>query len=313
MTEGADPNHTRVTLRCRYEGANIRSWVGFKQIMYLFEDAVLAWFRERQCGPQRVYHETGFGLEVTDVSALLVALLEIDDEVQADITAKRPGRFEARLSVKRQGALVVAAKAKLSVAMIREKGTHAGKPIPDHLKPLAFDQMAAATSALARPDLAMAAGGEVSSVLAPPGSRAFLWSWRARYFHCHYSDRVQYGSYIGALEEVVDRFLADRGISIGRLLDERGWIPVVSRVRLQMLMDVHMEETVHTTFAVEEVLKGTVFDARMNCYVQRGERLVQTAAGHILHGYAASEGEAAGRLVEMDDRILSALTAENPA
>ena len=44
---------------------------------------------------------------------------------------------------------------------------------------------------------------------AGPLPEAFGWDWRVRYFHCHYSDRVQHSAYVRALEEVVDRFLAD--------------------------------------------------------------------------------------------------------
>ena len=136
----------------------------------------------------------------------------------------------------------------------------------------------------------------------------FLWSWRARYFHCHFSDRVQHSAYVRALEEVVDRFLADRGLSIPRLLGERGWIPVVSRARVQILADAHMDEVVHTTFVVEDVLRGLAYDARMDCYVERDGRLVHTATAKILHGYAGSAGEEAGRVVELDDETVAALT-----
>ena len=33
------------TTRPSYEGANIRTWVGFKHFMYLVEESVLAWLR----------------------------------------------------------------------------------------------------------------------------------------------------------------------------------------------------------------------------------------------------------------------------
>ena len=55
---------TALTCRPRYEGANIRTWIGFKHFMYLVEEAVLHWFRERGLGPQRLYHEYGLGLEI---------------------------------------------------------------------------------------------------------------------------------------------------------------------------------------------------------------------------------------------------------
>src|SRR5262249_51880992 len=77
---------TALTCRPRYEGANIRTWIGFKQFMLLAEEAVLAWFRERGLGPQRLYHEHGLGLEIVDSSVQLPALLEVDDEVRAEVS-----------------------------------------------------------------------------------------------------------------------------------------------------------------------------------------------------------------------------------
>jgi acyl-CoA thioesterase FadM len=118
---------------------------------------------------------------------------------------------------------------------------------------------------------------------------------------------VQHAGYLRVLEEVVDRFLSARGISVGRLLVERSWIPVVSKVRIQLVSDARMGEAVHTTFVVEEILKGIAYEARMDCYVQRGETLFRTARAWILHGYVVSDGRGAGALAELDDSIIEAL------
>jgi acyl-CoA thioesterase FadM len=109
------------------------------------------------------------------------------------------------------------------------------------------------------------------------------------------------------MEEVVDRFLHDRGLAIGQLLEERGWIPVVSRARVQMLSDVFMEETVHTVFRVDEILRDTMYTARMDCYVRRGDRLERAATATIMHGYAISRGEQAGSVAVLDDKTQATL------
>jgi acyl-CoA thioesterase FadM len=119
---------------------------------------------------------------------------------------------------------------------------------------------------------------------------------------------VQHSGFVRALEEVVDRFLADRGVSVGRMLTERSWIPVVSRARVRLLAAAHMEETIHTVFTVEEILRGVVFDARMDCYVRRGDELIPVATAKILHGYAIAAGEGAGGLAQLDDGVIRALT-----
>jgi len=296
-------------MRPRFEGANIRTWVGFKHLMYLAEEAVVQWFRQSDMGLQHLYNEYGLGLEIVDSSVLLPALLEIDDEVVAEVTAKQPGRFSVRLLVEREGSNISVLKGNVKVALVQERSTSEVKPVPLEIAPLVVSDVTATTTTSDRHDLWIKPGEDERSVLIGRDSRAFLWSWRARYFHCHYSDRVQHSGYLRALEEVVDRFLVDRGISVRRMLDERGWIPVVSRARVQLVADAHMEETIHTTFVVEDVLKGIAYDARMDCYVRRGEMMVHTATARILHGYAVSHGEAAGRLTKFDESTLIALTA----
>ena len=47
MTQVPDSPIVRSVLRPRYEGANIRTWIGFKHLMYLAEEAVLEWLRIR--------------------------------------------------------------------------------------------------------------------------------------------------------------------------------------------------------------------------------------------------------------------------
>src|ERR1039458_433862 len=298
-----------VTVRLRVP-ARMRCKAWAWPLVYRVEQGVLQWFRERGIGPQRLYHEYGVGLAIVDSSALLLTLLEVDDQVVAEIILEKPGRFSVVLRVERKGSDAVVLKSKVAVALVREKGIGTAKPLPDHLAQFVVADLDSTTSGLSRHDLHMGNGDNPRSILIPRGSQSFLWSWVARYFHCHYSDRVQHSAYTRALEEVVDRFLADRGISVRHMLDEFSWIPVVSRVRVQLLADAHMEETIHTTFVVEEILKATLYSARMDCYVGRRDTLVHTATSRILHGYAISQGEGAGRLAELNESTLAVLTPE---
>jgi acyl-CoA thioesterase FadM len=301
---------TVLACRPRYEGANIRTWIGFRQFMLLAEEAVVQWFRERGLGPQRLYHEHGLGLEVVDSSVQLPALLEIDDEIRAEVAERAPGRFAVTLEACRPGAGVVVMRGRLAVALVREAD---GTPLPDRLAPMALAGAAGAGTGAEAGDIPVGSGRDVRAMLAPRGSRSFLWSWRAPYFACHFSDRVQHSAYVRALEEVVERFLFDRGLSIRAVLAERAWIPVVSRARVQLVADAHMDETIHTTFTVEEVLRRTAYDARMDCFVERKGRLLRCATARILHGYAISQGEGAGRLVELDSGTVAALTGSGRA
>jgi len=292
--------------RPRYEGSNIRTWIGFKHFMYLTEEAVLQWFRDRGAGPQRLYHECGLGLEILDASIQLPAVLEVDDEIVADVTLLGPGTFSVKLRTHRQGHDATVLRGKVVVALICERDAPGHAPVPAELKGFVLpDARAGAPVGIAR-DRALPPGRDAAAVLAEDA--AFVWSWTARYFLCHYSNRVQHSAYVRSLEEVVDRFLADRGISVGRMLAERGWIPVVSRARVTLLADAAMEEVIHTAFTVDHVLKGVGYEATMDCFVHRGAELVHVATARILHGYAVSRGEGAGRLAEFDDSTIAALT-----
>jgi acyl-CoA thioesterase FadM len=293
--------------RPAYEGANIRTWIGFKHFMYLVEQAVLQWLRDQGTSARDLYLEHGLGFEIVDCSVQLPAVLEIDDEVRAQVTADRGRRLAVTLSVLRGGTEVTVLRGKVTVALVRERTAPLHRPVPDALSGLEVADLAEA-STVTRPDRRHLRAGETVGSLFGEDPRAYLWSWRAPYFYCHFSDRVQHSGFVRTLEEVVDRFLADRGISVGRLLTERAWIPVVSRARVQLIDAAHMEETVHTVFTVVDILRGTLFDARMDCYVQRGTELVPVATAQILHGYAIATGQGAGGLAELDDEVCRALT-----
>ncbi|MGX4687688.1 alpha/beta fold hydrolase [Streptomyces sp. JNUCC 63] len=312
MTELLDGTLTTPVGRPRYEGANIRTWIGFKHFMYLTEEAVLQYFRERGVGAETLYHTYGLGLEIVDHSVSLPATLGIDDEVTAVVEPGRPkpghgAPFKVRLTVRRDGETVTVLTGKIRVALVTLKDAPAGvRPVPAHLEPYVVPEVAALADAAGHEPQAVA-DGDLEAVLTPPGSNAFLWSWRIPYFYCHFSDRLQHSGYVRAMEEVVDRFLDDRGISIRTMLDERGWIPVVSRARAHMLADAFMEETLHTVFTVQEIIKDVMYTAAFDTYVHRDGRLVHTATGSIMHGYAVSRGEQAGSLAEFDDTTRTAL------
>lgn len=309
MTATAPPNPTvtAVTARPAFEGANVRTWIGFKHFAYLVEGAVLQWLLDGGAGARHLFHEHGLGVEIVDCSIQLPAVLELDDTVTATVVEERAGRLGVSLSVVREGAEVTVLRGRVWVALVRESAAAAHAPAPAHLAGLEVADVVDAAR-VPVPGPIELGGADPEAVLGADGT--FVWSWRAPYFYCHYSDRVQHSGFVRTLEEVVDRFLADRGISVGRLLRERHWIPVVSRARVSLLAAARMEETVHTTFTVLDVLRGVMFDGRMDCWVQRGDRLVPVATARILHGYAIAAGPGAGGLAELDGGVLRALTGE---
>jgi acyl-CoA thioesterase FadM len=305
VTTTAADQRTTVELRPRREGANIRTWIGFKQFMYLAEEAVLDWFRRTGPGAAQLYLEHGLELSIVDSSVQLPAVLELDDVVDAEVTGG-PRVFTVRLFVHRTGTRTVL-RGRVTVALVRTSDrTSVPAPPPAALAGLVVDDIGAA-GVPGRRDLPAGSGDGPATVLAASGG--FLWSWRVPYYYCQFSMHLQYSGYVRAMEEVVDRYLADRGLSVGTMLRQRGWIPVVSRARIGLLADVAMEETVHTVFTVTDVVKNIGFEARMDCYVARDAGLVHTATGGILHGYAVASGPGAGGLATLDAATVSALTA----
>ncbi|HCT80094.1 MAG TPA: hypothetical protein DGT23_26710 [Micromonosporaceae bacterium] len=299
MTDTLQTVPTVLEGRPRYEGANIRTWVGFKHFMYLVEEAVLAWLREHGAGARELFHDYGLGAEIVDCSVQLPAVLEVDDLVRAEVVAATGRHLQVRLLVTREGGEVVALRGKVTLALVPERDAQAHRTAPAPLDAYQVNELREGTAR----DLEVPAGLTVADVLKPQGFSALLWSWRAPYFYCHFSDRVQHSGFIRCLEEVVDRFLDDRGLAVGRMLAQRSWIPVVSRARVRMLAPAHMEETVHTTFRVTDVLRSIMFDGQMDCYVQRGQTLFHVATATILHGYAISRGPEAGNLAELDAQV----------
>jgi acyl-CoA thioesterase FadM len=240
-----------------------------------------------------------------DCSLLLPRVLHVDDQVTAEAVSVGGGRFTVRLFTGSDH--VVICRAKVSVALVRERDAQAHEPlseldfpIVDALTPIDLESSS---------HLELPTGSDPLAALVQRSPGTFGWSWRVPYFYCQFSDRVAHSGYVRALEETVDRFLDARGISVGRMLTERGWIPVVSRSRVTLLNDAHMEETMLTTFRVHDIWRHLTYDGQMDCYVVRDGRLVPVATARIQHGYAVSRGPAAGRLADLDETVLAALTA----
>ncbi len=305
------------TGRPRFEGSNICTWIGFKHVMYLVEEAVLHQFRERGLAPRRLYEDHGLCLEIVDSWVRILHALHMDDPVTVEVHPEtRPQdqemSFGVRLFVARDERLKALAGT-VKVLFRRDRGGVLDDSPPEGLSPYVhqrIDRTAEAPQVGAGPTDGRGgrkADDDLLLDLAPPESNAFVWKWRIPYFYCHFSERIQHSGYLRLMEEVVDLFLADRGISIRKLLDTHGWIPVVPEARIEILREAHMEEPIYTVYTVEEIFKNLTYKARMDCYVPRGDKLIHTATGHIVHGYAEILDRATWSLVEFDAGTMDAL------
>jgi acyl-CoA thioesterase FadM len=310
---------TTVRLRPRYEGSNICTWIGFKHVNYLVEEAVLDHFRQAGTPARALYEDHGLCVEFVELDTRISSAFHMDDLVIADVVpSTRPSAgelaFAVTLTIERDGKLVKSASSKVRVLLLTDRRGGPAETVPDELRPHAADS-------IDRPD----PSGNAVPVVTPYGlgrggtggdpvldeltrdTNAFAWRWRVPYPYCHFTERLQMSGYLRQMEEVVDLFLADRGVSIKTLLDEQNWIPVVPRSTITVLREVLMEEDLYTVFTVEDVFKGVTYTARMDCYVLRDGELVRTATGRITHGYAVIENRRDWSLVDFDERMLSAL------
>ncbi|WP_457030395.1 thioesterase family protein [Kitasatospora sp. P5_F3] len=295
--------------RPRYDGANINTFIGFKNFMTLAEESVLQHFRDQGFGPQRLFTTYGLGLEVVDSSTRLINTLHADDLVHGTVesTPVKSGQgltCKVDLVTTRDGVDVPVLAGRLKVALVTEVDGVPAEPVPAELRSLVVADVAAAGKA--RPVLEVPAGVTAEKALAP--ANGFVWDWEIPYFYCHWYTRLQSSGYVRLLEEATDRYLAHAGLPITGLLAQRDWIPVVSKARVQMHGDAYMGEVLHITYRVDDVIKDIVWTATMECHVRRGDQLVNVATCTIMHGYVPARGpEAFAGIVTLDEATQRAL------
>lgn len=297
---------TRVRLRPRYEGSNICTWIGFKHVNYMVEEAVLDHFRQWGFPAGELYERHGLCVDITDLDTKILSAFHIDDVADATVRQAPSDdqriRLDVELTVDRGGEPVKAVRSKVAVSLrLDPRGWDAERP-PAELAGHVVETLGAPFAPVAYDD------DPLDTLTA--GRNAFGWVWRMPYFYCHFTERVQMSGYLRQMEEILDLFVADRGVSIKKLLDEQNWIPVVPHSRITFLGEAKMEEELYTVFTVERIFKRHTFTARMDCYVSRDGVLVPTATGRITHGWAVIENRRDWRLVEFDDRLMAALNGK---
>lgn len=319
------PKVSKVSLRPRFEGSNICSWIGFKHVMYLVEEGVLDYFRQANLVPCHLFEDNGLCLEIVDSAARILHALHMDDLAEVEVMpAARPDpnglRFNVNIYIQRKSERLKAVVAKVVVVFKLDdspvtRGV-APKPLPQ-LAPYTVERISRAPSRqdLAKTDFSIERGvtnpeDDVVRQLKSGGSNVFVWKWHIPYFYCHFTERMQHSGYLRLMEEVEDLFLADRGISIRHMLHDKKWIPVVPQARVEILEEAYMEEKIYTVYTLEEIYREYTYTHRMDCYVVRDGRLIHTATGSITHGYAVINSRHDWSLVEIDAESLAAIKNE---
>jgi len=292
---------TTLSIRPRYEGANICTWIGFKHVNYMVEEAVLDHLREQGTPAGALYERYGLCVDLVDIDTKMLTAYHIDDVAIATVRRVADDVGQMRFVVD----MTTAANPTVKVVRARVAVVLRSDPrgVPAELAPAELAPYVVAE--LGTPARIALTGDPVLQL--SDGKNAFAWSWRVPYPYCHFTERVQMNGYLRLLEEAVDLFLEDRGVSIKTLLDGDNLIPVVPRSQVRIVGEARMEEVVHTVFTVEDVFKNFTYTARMDCYVVRDGDLVPTATGTITHGYALIDSRRDWSVVEFPEHLAAAL------
>jgi acyl-CoA thioesterase FadM len=294
---------TVVRLQPRYEGNNICTWIGFKHVNYLVEEAVLEHFRAAGLSSRRLFEEFGLGLDLVDLDTQIRTAFHLDDVGLARVEPIGADGLSFAVTINREGHTPGrAVVAKVRVVLRREAYVDPADNVPAELAPFTVDAIGEGAGG----DTAVGEGDPALAQLLA-GRNAFGWRQRISYPYCHFNERLQMSGYLRQMEAAADLFLADRGISIRQMLDTRRWIPVVPHSRIRMLTEALMEEDLYTIYAVDEVFKDLTYRSTMDTYVIRDGQFVHTSTGAITHGYAKVRNRRDWTLVAMDQPVLDAI------
>ena len=274
------------------EGANIESWIGFKHFSYLAEGAVQYFLRDTGMSQDDMLRETGESVDMVEFSLRLPSPLYADSLVSLHVEGERANPLRPPTDALRVCGDRVSAEASVRCLEGRAR-----------LRGWSREELDATLSRTAQ------AGPAVSSTAsimrdAAPGLHD--WLFTVPYPYCRASSVMQFDGYVRLVEDSVERFLRAQGVSVRRLLVERGWIPVVTRWSLTIDEPVLMEEELVIGTDVTGVFKGLLWDSNIGFHVVRDGERVTAARASITHGYAITRGRLSGKMAAFDDELLHA-------
>ena len=288
------------------EGNNIMSWIGFKHIMYLAEEAVLAHFRQAGLGMRHLFEEYGLLLEIVSNEGRILHALKLDELVSTSVkpVSKAQGnslRFEVVMHVERAGKPVKTYAG--VVALVFKQDRSLGMtPEPCELGDLAAWVVEKAIDPAA------------PTPTTQPGyypDRAHLaWDFVIPYFYCHGNQRLKMSGYLRLLEEADARFCAQQGIDVCELLLDRRWIPAVPSAKVSIVEEAYMNETLHLLYTVTDVIKSLLYKSSMQAWVERNGQKVWVAQAEIVHAYAQIHSRKDWGMVNFDTQVLHAIGAD---
>jgi acyl-CoA thioesterase FadM len=291
------------------EGCNVGTWLGFKHVTYLLQEGVLDWLRAHQLGMGPMFETYGLATEVVNCRVRFLKALRVNDLPTVSVKSiSKPSERQATFVVgisRQEGTVNLSlAQGRMNVVW-RPAGVELGAVAepPEELQPFISPVQPSPPERLSAADR-----DELPAKLRPRDKISISRWHRVAYPQCCYTDRMQFSAYVGLLEGMVDEFLAEREVSIGTLLRERRWIPVVSRFEMEIAKPVFMEEMLLGVLSIDKVVKNLIFTARLDCYVLRQGDPLRVMTCEIDHAYLQFDSRDVGAtIVPLDGRVVQAL------
>jgi acyl-CoA thioesterase FadM len=284
------------------EGANIRTWTGFKHFEYVVSEMMLRYLASSGTDVRQFVIDGG-SFDIVSSRVSLTSVIELGDDLVVrvlDIARVAGARFCATVEIGNRRSGQTSLKGRYQLLL------HAPNPeSQQRLTGFLADgpERDIASSARPRPGT-LWLDGEVSESGLPA---AFAHEWIVPYYYCERSETLSYRGYVRAIETVVDEYLRSVGLAVPDLLADRAWIPVVAKYSIDLLTPVRMGSRVRTYFAVDEVVGDIVFNGSWATYYEQPGGWECTARGEIQHGYAISRGDASGSVATLDEATIKAL------
>jgi acyl-CoA thioesterase FadM len=322
MSKVANLKPTTSKIYPRIEGNNICTWIGFKHVMYIVEEAIVDHFRQNGHKQRSLYEDNGLCLEIVDSDARILHALHMDDEVTAEVKLEEEQKkldemsLLVNLFVEREGQTLKAVVCRAAVQFKLDDS-----PVTADIAPVIIpefekwtvkkiirnQQINAGNGDLLISPREINANDDVPTILKVNNVNSLIWKWQIPYFYCHYNERMKHSGYLRLLEEVEDRFLAENGVSIRTMLHEKNWIPVVPSAQVELLEEAYMEEELYTVYSLVDNYRDFTYTHKMDCFVVRDGKLIHTATGTITHGYARINDRKDWSLVAFDDKTKQAI------
>lgn len=296
--------------RPQNEGANIENYIGFKHLTYLMEETIINYFREKYLSPNQLLRMFGVKFYIKSLKIDILKAVNIDDEIVMKIFSPNEyptNRFKIKAS---DNSGILFFKGELVVCI--------DKPIKDaefHLVSKNFryllKEMVEKEATDNNIELPINNSNPIQILKEYKSfNSAFIFSKRIPYYYCNYTDELHHSGYERIIEEAVDLFLEERGMSIRTMLNSKRWIPVVSKSQIEIKHKIKLEDTIYIAFSVKNIVLNSIYEADIYFFKQYNNKLIEVANGSITHGYSCIKNPETPELVIFDELTLKKLSNE---